>query len=928
MFFVMHTSCLLLGKREKGTRMHSKSFVALSLALVGFGAWADEGMWTFDALPKTALKRDYGFEAPDTFWKHMQLASLRIAGGCSASFVSPHGLVMTNHHCVMECIEHLSTRSTDYVKNGFWAPKAEQEKRCPDMELNQLLEITDITQAVKEATHNLYGAAFKHAFNAVTSELQKNCQTSPELRCEVVKLYRGGLYHLYKYRKYSDVRLVFAPEGAIAFFGGDLDNFTFPRYSLDVSFLRAYGGDGKPLASPFYFKWNFEEPFEGDLSFVSGNPGGTSRLMTTAQLRYMRDYAWPRRIARLSELRAMLQAYAERGAEERRTATGWLHSVENSLKVIKGRHAALADRHFFDAQMAAERALQDKVDASAELKQNFASVWGAIENVVAKQTRYAREYAATEEAFKTSTLFNFAKALVRATEEREKPNASRLTEYADANLPNLEAWLTSRVPLYPKLETALLRFELEKVREALGVEHPFVQKLLGKDTPARVAQRLVSQTKLADAKVREKLWKEGTHPSTDAMVLFAKLADADSRALRKLWETEVETPTIQEGERLAQLRFQWLGTSLYPDATFTLRLSYGQVSGYEENGLPIPHLTRIGGLFERATSFEPYLLPASWTQAKARLNFHVPLNMVSTHDIIGGNSGSPVLNAKGEVIGLVFDGNIQSLGGDYVFDAKVNRTVAVQALGILEALDKVYGAKRLLTELQEASKAQNPAAALPPEAASAALSARPEDNNPASPSATTEMSASLTDMEAAPPSAEKKAALPPALKNSPVFQTVQPFYSWVLAHKASPPSETECAELANFLAAELVQLLKEALATEQRCMKSAQQGEKPLVLEGSLLASNHEGATEVVAYEELKQAGNKTLLTVKLAHTDERFHQSHPFRTRHWKDTLELIPKGKTWLINNIHFQQGTSLRAVLQDYISRAKQQCTPQPS
>ncbi|MCL2178947.1 MAG: S46 family peptidase [Proteobacteria bacterium] len=685
--------------------MHSKRLVVLGLALVSCFVWADEGMWTFDALPKNTLKKVHGFEAPETFWEHMLLASLRIAGGCSASFVSPQGLVMTNHHCAVECIEHLSSHSKDYVKNGFWAQQPGQEKRCPDMELNQLVEIIDVSQTVKEATLNLYGPAFKSAFNEVTSSLKKDCQNNPQVRCEMVSLYRGGFYHLYKYQKYSDVRLVFAPEVAVAFFGGDLDNFTFPRYDLDVSFLRIYEND-KPLATPHYFKWSFEEPKEGDLAFVSGNPGATSRLLTTAQLRYIRDYAWPRRIARLSELRAMLKAYSERGAEEKRTAATWLFSVENSLKVIRGRHAALADRNFFNAKIAAEHALQNKVNTSEEWK-DYASVWASIEGIVAKQTRYAAEYAAVEDAMRTSTLFGFAKVLVRAAEEREKPNANRLSEYVDANLPNLETWLTSKVPLYPKLETALLRFELEKMREALGVEHPLVKTLLGKDTPARVAARLVSQTKLADVKVREKLWKGGTQAlaqNKDAMLLFAKLADSYGRAIRKTWETEVEAPATKEGERLAQLRFQLFGTTLYPDATFTLRLSYGQVKGYEENGRTIPPLTRMSGLFERATHFEPYLLPASWTKAKAKLNLNTPLNMATTHDIIGGNSGSPVLNSKGEVIGLAFDGNIQSLGGDYVFDAKLNRAISVQALGIVEALDKVYGAKRLLAELKEASK--------------------------------------------------------------------------------------------------------------------------------------------------------------------------------------------------------------------------------
>jgi hypothetical protein len=423
--------------------------------------------------------------------------------------------------------------------------------------------------------------------------------------------------------------------------------------------------------------------------------------------------------------------------------------------------------------MASERALREKVNASEALKKDFASVWSSLENIVARQTRHAAEYAATEEAFRVSTLFQFAKALVRAAEEREKPNASRLPEYTDANLPNLEAWLASDVPLYPKLETALLRFELEKMREALGVEHPLVKKLLGKDTPERVAQRLVSQTQLADVKARKKLWKGGAKAlaqSKDAMVVFARLAEPDSRAIRKTWETEVEAPTIQEGERLAQLRFQLFGTTLSPDATFTLRLSYGQVKGYEEKGRPIPPLTRLGGLFERATPFEPYLLPAKWTKAKARLNLNAPLNMVTTNDIIGGNSGSPILNAKGEIIGLVFDGNIQSLGGDYVFNAKLNRTVAVQAMGILESLDKVYAAKRLLTELKEASKTKAPAA--PPSATTPKAKDKPEASPPTVVPKTTDKPAALPPAtapkaKASPPTtAPKKPRAPPASRQA------------------------------------------------------------------------------------------------------------------------------------------------------------------
>ncbi len=684
--------------------MRLRSLACLALVASTSAAFADEGMWTFNSFPSEKVKSKYGWSPTQQWLDHVRLASVRIAGGCSASVVSPDGLVMTNHHCAHSCIEQLSTPKKDFVKAGFFAMQAKDEVKCPKVELNQLVEITDVTKVVQEATKGIDEAKFNDVQRAKIAEIEKTCATSDDLRCDVVSLYRGGHFDLYKYRRFQDVRLVFAPEFEIAFFGGDPDNFNFPRYDLDVSFLRIYGADGKPAKMEHFLQFSSENAKEGELSFVSGNPGGTSRMLTVAQLEALRDVQLPMSLTRLSELRGVLTEYAHRGAEQARHSNAMLFGVENGLKAYKGRHGALTDRKFFDAKVAAEAAFKAKIAANPELKKQYAGVWDAIAATTEKQRASRKAYIALE-AGMIGEEFGLARTLVRAADELAKPNGERLREYSDARLPQLKQALFSKAPIYDEFETATLTFALIKVREDLGADHPAVKQILGQRSPEEIAAEAVKGSKLKDPKFREELFadgkgKEKIAASKDPMIVLARLIDSPSREVRKKWEDEVEGPLKKQGEQLAKAFFAVNGTSTYPDATFTLRLSYGAIKGYPENGAEVKPVTTMAGAFDRATGRAPFALPKSWLDAKSKLALDTPMNFCSTNDIIGGNSGSPVVNKAGEVIGLIFDGNIQSLGGDYGFDESVNRAVAVHSAALLEALDKIYGAKRIVAELR------------------------------------------------------------------------------------------------------------------------------------------------------------------------------------------------------------------------------------
>jgi hypothetical protein len=672
------------------------------LGLVGPAA-ADEGMWTFDHFPAAKVEQAYGVAIDRGWLDRVQAASVRLTSGCSASLVSEEGLVFSNHHCVVDCAQQLSNAKADYVKQGFIAASRAEERKCAGMQAEVLEKITDVTPNVTAASAGKSGRAFVRARDAaITAAEFAGCGKDEHHRCQAVTLYRGGQYKLYKYRRYSDVRLVFAPEFAAAFFGGDPDNFNFPRYNLDISFLRLYE-NGKPVATPQHLKWQTRAPKEGEPVFVSGNPGGTNRQMTVAQLETQRDLVLPINLVQHSELRGRLIRLSEEGSEQKRTATDPLFGEENRLKVFLGRQFALNDREFMDAKRAAEADFKATVAAHPKLTADFGDPWGEIAKAqIAYADQYLRFRQLESAAGSLSDLFGYARDIVRAAEERTKPVTERLPEYAETRLPLLEMQLLDARPIEVSLEQLYLEYWLSKTREYLTVDDPAAKLLLGKENPEGLSHRLVSGTKLGDPGARKALWDGGlvaVQASHDPMIQFALKMDPAAREVRKRWEAEVSGPTDSAAERLAQARFAAYGDAIYPDATFTLRLSYGKVGGWTDHGVTVPWFTTFSGLYDRATGVEPFDLTPRWIAARDKLNPNTVFDFVTTNDITGGNSGSPVVNAKGEVLGAAFDGNIHSLGGDYGYDGSINRTVAISTAATTEALDKVYGRADLVKEL-------------------------------------------------------------------------------------------------------------------------------------------------------------------------------------------------------------------------------------
>ena len=678
--------------------------ITLGLSCVALPVLADEGMWTLDNPPVKRIQDAYGFTPTQAWIDKAMHASARLALGCSASFVSKDGLVLTNHHCVASCVEELGDATHDLLKEGFVARSRAQERQCPAMEVNRLETITDVTKAVTDATAGLDGTAFKAASTAVRAKLTSACvgAEGSKVRCDVVDLYHGGQYKLYRYRRFQDVRLVFAPEQSAAFFGGDPDNFNFPRFDLDMSMVRVYE-DGKPAAVADYFPVSAKGPADGELVFVTGHPGSTQREFTVARLATLRNLVLPDVLLFLAEYRGVLEEYKTKGAEPSRYATEELFGVENSFKALRGREEALLDAGIFQKKVDDEAALRAFVQSRPDLA-DVAGAWDAIDKAQATYRTLYKLRTALERGNPYMTdYFRFARTLVRAAAERPKPNAERLPEFADAALPEVEAGLLSPAPVHPDFEKLRFAFALTKVRESLGADDPLVKQLLGKESPEQVAARMVDATQLGDPAVRKALWTGGAAAvaaSRDPFILMAAAIDPQARDVRKRYEAEVESVEHKNEERIAKARFARMGTDSYPDATFTLRLSYGAVKGWDESGSPVAPFTTIGGAFERATGADPFRLPDSWLKAKGALDLATPFNFVSTNDIIGGNSGSPVIDREGRLVGLIFDGNIHSLGGAFGYDAANNRSVAVDSAAILEALDKIYGAKALAKELR------------------------------------------------------------------------------------------------------------------------------------------------------------------------------------------------------------------------------------
>ena len=663
-------------------------------------ARAEEGMWTFDNFPIATVNQTYGTNIDQAWLDRVREAAVRLQG-CSASLVSGEGLVLTNHHCVVGCIQDLSDAQNDYVKNGWMPATREEEKQCPGQTAEILTDITDVTERVTGAGQGLEGAAFVQARNAEAERIQKEgCGDDPKLTCQVISLYRGGQYKLYKFRKYDDVRLVFAPEFQAAFFGGDPDNFNFPRYALDSGFLRIYE-DGKPVATPNHLTWNPNAPKEGDVTFVAGNPGTTQRLLTVAQLEALRDQQLPISLIQFSELRGRLLEYSTTDKEAKRVAVDPIFGLENSFKVFYGQQGALTDPAFMAKKRQEEADLRQRVAADPELAARIGDPWADLERVAQAQRDLYLPYRQLESGPR-SQLYNYAKAIVRAAKERAKPAAERRPGYSDADIAALGRRLAQNAPISSDIEEIYMSFWLSKTREYLTVDNPQVKALLGKDSPEQIAQRTVSGTRLADPAFRAQaltMTPQQLAASGDAMIQFVLANDDAAQAIRTQWESAVSGPTSRAGEKIAQARFAAYGTNLYPDATFSLRLSYGAVKGWTHQGVTVEPFTYIGGLYERNTGAEPFNAAEDWLAAEDKVNKQTVYDFVSTNDIIGGNSGSPVINAKGEVIGAAFDGNIHSLGGSFGYDGNLNRTVTVSTAAITEALRNVYNQPRLLEEL-------------------------------------------------------------------------------------------------------------------------------------------------------------------------------------------------------------------------------------
>jgi hypothetical protein len=670
-------------------------------------AHGDEGMWLFNQLPLAQLKARYGFEPPAGWADHLRSSAVRFNNGGSGSFVSADGLILTNHHIGADTLAKLSTPGKDYHRDGFFARRHEDEVKAPDLELNVLLGIRDVTEQVNgEVSADMDDARASEVRRRAMARIEKEATDQNGLRNDVVTLYQGGQYHLYSYKKYTDVRLVFAPEFDIAFFGGDPDNFEYPRYDLDICFFRAYE-DGKPARVDHFLRWSREGSKEGDLIFVAGHPGRTDRLNTMASIGHLREVRFPFLLDHLKKKEAMLLAFGRTDAEAERQAKEELFSAQNSRKARVGGLAGLRDERFSRDKAQAESELRSRMKAASKPGDRKDAAWDRIARAQKTVADIIKPWSYLERGWAfDSELFAIARNLVRLAEETTKPNPERLKEFRESSLKSLELKLFSPAPIYPRFEEARLTHSLTEWQKDMPGD-PVVERVLRGRMPAEAARQLVHETKLADLDVRRKLAEGGMkaiEASDDPMIKLALAVDPDARRLRKIQEDEVEGVEAANYATIARFLFETNGDSVYPDATFTLRLAFGAVRGYEVDGKAIPPSTTMGGAFEHANAHgntPPYELPRSWIKAResGHLRLETPLNFVSTADIIGGNSGSPVVNRQNELVGLIFDGNIQSLVLDFGYDDRQARAVSVDSRGILEALRSIYHADRLVEEL-------------------------------------------------------------------------------------------------------------------------------------------------------------------------------------------------------------------------------------
>jgi hypothetical protein len=689
---------------------------SLLFALPSISSFADEGMWLFNNPPLKQLKEKYQFEPSPQWLEHLQKSSVRFNSGGSGSFVSPDGLVITNHHVGLDTLQKLSTEKNNYVQTGFYAKSQADEPRATDLELNVLMSIEDVTSRINAAVKpGLSGEQSAAARQKVIAEIEKESKEKTGLRSDVVTLYQGGQYHLYRFKRYDDVRLVFAPEQQIAFYGGDPDNFEYPRYDLDIAIFRAYE-DGKPAKIEHYLKWNSVGPKDGDLTFVSGHPGKTDRQLTTDEMAHIRDSEVPYLLNMFNRREVFLGAFGARSFENARRVREDFFGIQNNRKRYDGYLAALLDPDIDRSLQAREQKLRDAMakdpkwkgtltafDRIKKAQDEAAKILPVYNYYETLRGRATSSYRAPRGFY--STLFKYARRLLRAGDERPKPNGERFPEFRDSNRESLELDLFSAEPVHEDIEQLTLTDSLTDLTSRFGFRDPLVQKVLGGKSPSNRAMELVTTTKLKDPAIRRQLYEGGAAAVTaahDPMIELARLIDAPARAARKTYEAQDEIKQQAYAE-IAKARFAIEGTSSYPDATFTLRLSYGVLKGYVQDGKQIPALTDFAGLYQRSTEHNnqaPFDLPQRWVDRKSSLNPETKYNFVSDADIIGGNSGSPVVNKENEFVGIIFDGNIQSLVLDGVFSDKQARAVSVDSAAITEALRKVYQADALVDELE------------------------------------------------------------------------------------------------------------------------------------------------------------------------------------------------------------------------------------
>lgn len=678
--------------------------LAAVLSFLCSSAHADEGMWLYSAPPREQIKATYGFDLTDAWLEHLMKSSVRFNSGGSGSFVSGDGLVITNHHVGADSLQKMGTADKNYLRDGFYAKTPADEIKCNDLELNVLQSIEDVTARVNAAIPvGASGDAAALARRKITAEIEKESREQTGFRSDVVTLYQGGQYHLYRFKRYTDIRLVFAPEMQAAFYGGDPDNFEYPRYCLDVCLFRVYE-DGQPIKPANFLRWSAKGAQDGELTFVSGHPGRTSRLLTVPELEYLRDVSFPATLDLLKRREVLLTAWSGRSQENARRARDDLFSLQNSRKVRDGGLAALQDPAFMGEKAAQEKSFKQQLTDQPEGREALAA-FDRIADAQNAIRAVARRYRLLEAGIAfNSESFRIARELLRAGDERPKPNGERLKEFTDARRESFELDLFSDKPIYEDYEILTLADSLTDLVEQLGYNDPTVQQVLAGKSPRARATELVTGTKVRDIAFRRQLYDGGAaavSAAKDPLVELARAVDAESRALRKTVEAQDEIKQ-QAQALIGKARFAVEGTANYPDATFTLRLSYGVVKGYEENGQLIPATTNFAGLYERSAAQNnqsPFDLPPRWVEKKSALDLSTPYNFVSTADIIGGNSGSPIVNRAGEFVGIIFDGNIYSLVADFGYEDKLSRALSVHSAGILEALRKVYEVPALADEL-------------------------------------------------------------------------------------------------------------------------------------------------------------------------------------------------------------------------------------